>query len=558
VNWGSYPGETLELVMAVLLHQERPNSWRRAASQGDGGVDVVDPVEGGYHVFQIKKFSERLTPDQKRQIKGSFEEVCTAPRLDRPVVAWSLVLPLDRTDTEEQWFNALTASALFPCDWRGRVFWDSEASKYPGVIDYYLRDEKARLLGRVRTLSQLLADPETPPRPADAAASILELRSEVNDADPHYRYDIAVTGEPPDSPNPRSILSQTRGFDGVGFVTIDVFARYPQALLDRPISGSFSVVVVDEERGVNILDAYRDHVDYGRALEVPEGALGGFKINAPGGLSGDHKGGRARLGPRTVPAGAPDRVEISLMSPQDLKIAQVTVRVTDVTVGNRGIELSGREAAGAFEYELRIDKPDGAGPQAPATWGVSRQTFAGKAAASVLQAARFLHGLRAPNRILVTLYRGPAVWARAEEVLDETEEPADDLSLQFVELLAELQPYTSVPLILPESVSAELMEDCHRVLRLLRGEVLGFERIEVELTTSSEQLAVVQQIVASGDPMRSVAPLFLTIAGVDAPFGSLSDEISGLEITRSESAEDRVRVTLSAARCKESLYVPDR
>jgi hypothetical protein len=544
--------------MAVLLHQERPNSWRRAASQGDGGVDVVDPVEGGYHVFQIKKFSERLTPDQKRQIKGSFEEVCTAPRLDRPVVAWSLVLPLDRTDTEEQWFNALTASALFPCDWRGRVFWDSEASKYPGVIDYYLRDEKARLLGRVRTLSQLLADPETPPRPADAAASILELRSEVNDADPHYRYDIAVTGEPPDSPNPRSILSQTRGFDGVGFVTIDVFARYPQALLDRPISGSFSVVVVDEERGVNILDAYRDHVDYGRALEVPEGALGGFKINAPGGLSGDHKGGRARLGPRTVPAGAPDRVEISLMSPQDLKIAQVTVRVTDVTVGNRGIELSGREAAGAFEYELRIDKPDGAGPQAPATWGVSRQTFAGKAAASVLQAARFLHGLRAPNRILVTLYRGPAVWARAEEVLDETEEPADDLSLQFVELLAELQPYTSVPLILPESVSAELMEDCHRVLRLLRGEVLGFERIEVELTTSSEQLAVVQQIVASGDPMRSVAPLFLTIAGVDAPFGSLSDEISGLEITRSESAEDRVRVTLSAARCKESLYVPDR
>ena len=143
-------------------------------------------------------------------------------------------------------------------------------------------------------------------------------------------------------------------------------------------------------------------------------------------------------------------------------------------------------------------------------------------------------------------------------MLDETEEPADDLSLQFVELLAELQPYTSVPLILPESVSAELMEDCHRVLRLLRGEVLGFERIEVELTTSSEQLAVVQQIVASGDPMRSVAPLFLTIAGVDAPFGSLSDEISGLEITRSESAEDRVRVTLSAARCKESLYVPDR
>jgi hypothetical protein len=544
--------------MAVLLHQERPNSWRRAASQGDGGVDVVDPVEGGYHVFQVKKFSERLTSGQKRQIKGSFEEVCTAPRLDRPVVAWSLVLPLDWTDTEEQWFNALTASAPFPCDWRGRVFWDSEASKYPRVIDYYLRDGKARLLGRVKTLSQLLADPDTPPRPADVAARVLELRSEVNDADPHYRYDIAVTEEPPASPNPKAVLSQTRGFEGTGFVTIDVFARYAQALLDRPINGSLSVVVVDEERGVNILDAYQDHANYGRALEVPEGALGGFKINAPGGLSGEYEGGRARLGPRSVPAGAPDRVEISLMSPQDVEIAHVTVRVTDATVGNRGIELSGREAAGAFEYELRIDKPDGAGPHAPATWGVSRQTFVGKAAASVLQAARFLHGLRAPNRILVALYRGPAVWARAEEVLDESEEPADDLSLQFVELLAELQPYTSVPLILPESVSAELMEDCNRVLLLLRGEVMVFEGIEVAFTTTNEQLAVVQQIVTSGDPMRSVAPLFLTIAGMDAPFGSLSDEISGLQITRLESAEDQVRVTLSAAHCKESLYVADR
>ena len=438
------------------------------------------------------------------------------------------------------------------------MFWDSEASKYPRVIDYYLRDGKARLLGRVKTLSQLLADPETPPRPADAAASVLGLRSEVNDGDPHYRYDIAVTEEPPDSPNPKAILSQTRGFEGTGFVTIDVFARYPQALLDRPINGSLSVVVVDEERGVNILDAYQDHVDYGRALEVPEGALGGFKINAPGGLSGEFEGGRARLGPRSVPAGAPDRVDISLMSPQDVEIAQVTVHVTDATVGNRGIELSGREAAGAFEYELRIDRPDGSGPRAPATWGVSRQTFAGKAAASVLQASRFLHGLRAPNRILVTLYRGPAVWARAEEVLDESEEPADDLSLQFVELLAELQPYTSVPLMLPESVSAELMEDCNRVLRLLHGEVILFEGIEVVLTTSNEQLAVVQQIVASGVPMRSVTPLFLTIAGVDAPFGSLSDEISGLHITRSESAEDQVRITMSAAHCEESLYVAAR
>ena len=138
VNWGSYPGETLELVMAVLLGQERPNSWRRAASQGDGGVDVVDPVPGGYEIYQIKRFSERLTDNQKAQIKKSLNTAIERPRLDKPIIRWFLVLPLDQTSEDEAWFRGITASAPFECGWRGRTFWDSEASKYPYVIDYYL------------------------------------------------------------------------------------------------------------------------------------------------------------------------------------------------------------------------------------------------------------------------------------------------------------------------------------------------------------------------------------------------------------------------------------
>ena len=66
---------------------------------------------------------------------------------------------MDPTSEDEEWFHQLTAQAPFPCDWKGRLFWDSEASKHAHVIDYYLRDGKARLEGRVRDLNTCSTSP---------------------------------------------------------------------------------------------------------------------------------------------------------------------------------------------------------------------------------------------------------------------------------------------------------------------------------------------------------------------------------------------------------------
>jgi hypothetical protein len=43
-----------------LLCQERPTAWRRRPSQGDGGLDVAEPNSRGYHVYQIKGFTESI------------------------------------------------------------------------------------------------------------------------------------------------------------------------------------------------------------------------------------------------------------------------------------------------------------------------------------------------------------------------------------------------------------------------------------------------------------------------------------------------------------------
>jgi hypothetical protein len=183
--------------MSVLLFQERPTAWRRRPSQGDYGVDVAEPNSDGYHVYQIKGFTGSMTSSRRRQTGKSLQRILDDPRLDRPVTGWSLVVPIDQTAEDEAWFGQLTAQVPFPCDWKGQLFWDSEAAEHAHVIDYYLRDGKARLEAKVRDLQHLLAEPGTPLRAADIAGRLEDLRTAINRDDPHYRYEFSTSATAP-------------------------------------------------------------------------------------------------------------------------------------------------------------------------------------------------------------------------------------------------------------------------------------------------------------------------------------------------------------------------
>ena len=155
------------------------------------------------------------------------------------------------------------------------------------------RDGKGYILERVKTLTELLANPESPVRPADVVETLQRLHRELNVADPHYRYDISVTNAPPTARATHAglVLSQTIGTESGSFVTVDVVSRYPEALIDRPIGGSLSFVVQDEDSGIDLTEEVRLHTEYGRGLNLPEGTLSGFVLDAPGGLGGEFEGG---------------------------------------------------------------------------------------------------------------------------------------------------------------------------------------------------------------------------------------------------------------------------
>jgi hypothetical protein len=91
----------------------------------------------------------------------------------------------------------------------------------------------------VRDLQHLLAEPGTPLRAVDIGGKLEGLRAAINRDDPHHRYEFSTSAT---SPRVRQepglvIIHGVQLADG-GWLFIDVFARYPQATEDAPISGS--------------------------------------------------------------------------------------------------------------------------------------------------------------------------------------------------------------------------------------------------------------------------------------------------------------------------------
>src|SRR5699024_10468278 len=135
VEWTTLSGEEVEAVVAMLINREYPLSARVTPSQGDGGVDILHrngDGEGSDVVYQVKKFTGRLSSNQKSQINKSLTTLISDDRWrGLNVTSWYLVLPLDPTPEEEQWFQELLAGKSFKGHWLGLAYLEQLAAKFP-------------------------------------------------------------------------------------------------------------------------------------------------------------------------------------------------------------------------------------------------------------------------------------------------------------------------------------------------------------------------------------------------------------------------------------------
>jgi hypothetical protein len=475
VHWGSYPGDLLERVMSILLFQERPTAWRRRPSQGDAGLDVAEPNPDGYHVYQIKGFTGSMTSSRRRQVGNSLKQILDDPRLDRPVTGWSLVMPMDPTSEDEAWFRQLTTHAPFPCDWRGQLFWDSEAAKHAHVIDYYLRDGKARLEGSVRDLQHLLAQPGTPLRAADVAGKLEELRAAINRDDPHYRYEFSTSATAPTVRHePGLVMIRAAQLGDGGWLSTDVYARYPQATEDAPIGGSMQIVVPHgtDQPGSGSLEAdLQAFLDFGRGLELPEGTIQDVAIKAPGGLSAEAPTAKGVLGAAYLTEFRPHDDRLQVVDSSGTVIAETTLHMTAATGGPRGgIEVAGVDAGGAFDVRIQLmHAQDDERRRARLT--VSGRDFVGVPMRHLLPGLRVMDALHAPHELVWRPEFGPEIFSRIP--LPPT--PVLQLPagyLRLVEAMSVIQDHTSTPIVMPDELTSEEVLDILTSARLLQEGVV--------------------------------------------------------------------------------------
>lgn len=163
VPWSDYSADQVEHLLAALLIRMMPTAQRIDGSGGDGGVDVQVPVNGGWHIYEIKRFAGRLTRAQQRQIEKSLQ---TAVRNQAHMVAWTLVVPVDFTPAEMRWFTSdLQHLSPVPIKWMGRTAIETHLSEHrdllrtfaPGSVEARALDLTAETLSRQANRSVLEA-----------------------------------------------------------------------------------------------------------------------------------------------------------------------------------------------------------------------------------------------------------------------------------------------------------------------------------------------------------------------------------------------------------------
>jgi hypothetical protein len=487
VEWTRLNGDDVEAVVGMFICSEFPNAVRVRPSQGDGGVDVFVPGEGGFaverEVYQVKKYTENLTSSQKREITRSYKRVIAASEKEGwKITKWHLVMPLDLTDHNlANWLKNLTADAQFPCETHGLLYCDTAASRYTKVVDYYLRDGKEQLEGAIAALTNMLAGrpawQETGPLSVrDVSGDLASLYHALNDHDPFYKYEFDVSDTPPspevgaDRPGLVAVWARC---DRSVWITVRIIALSMAAIEERPVKWhlKFTIPTEDEE----LRQQFEKFVDYGAPVNLPAGTVGGV-LDLPGGLGGELSGGSFQVLSVSDddPGAESAEIAIATVDPDsDTVIARTVMRRVEFTTGQAGVRSVWHDTAGLFTIETLVADGKLSGSMHLSV----EYNLKNRKPAELVSSLKFIATMHAPNRIALGLPYGPGDFGVVTTATWEVDEFATFWA-ELCESLALIQEHVNVLLRMPEEVSVGEAKRINDVAKLLRGEVLSSEGLQ--------------------------------------------------------------------------------
>lgn len=487
VSWATLePGQT-ETLLGVMLCREFPAANRIRTSQGDGGVDVLVPVnDDRVDVYQIKYFATRLDASRRQQIKKSFERIRTNASVN--LSNWHLTIPLNPSAEDLTWFQGVTRDAPFHCGWFGLDQVERLAAKYQDVVDYYLRDGRDRLEKSISEL-RLAAGIERLTtgglvEPTDVEEPLRNLYLCLNRDDPHYRYEFEV-GRPRPTKDyvsrPGLIVSTSTGNEELA-VTHNIFARYVEATKDAPVAFSFQVDErdLDEESR----DAWIKTLRFGSPSNL---IVRNLDERLPFGLGEKVDLAWMKIQPASRSDGDRYAVRLGVFSPDGLLVSDVVVQMEAASQGILGgVRSTGIERGGAFTVEILLDPLDDVdrrlrislSPADPKTHAPAR----------LERGVRFLSQVHSPNVLAVGPEFGPFMDDPIE--IPGTDPPVNRAFVELMDSLALIQnnmaPNLSVPDLNTLAVGA--MQNILQFAALLRGETIRdtWESVELDIHLTTE------------------------------------------------------------------------
>ena len=383
VEWTRIEPGDIEQVVAILLCRENPAAVRVRPSRGDGGIDILVPLDGTatVAVYQVKSFTANLTRGQKAQAERSFRRLMDyAAVRGLRVAEWYLTMPLNPTNENLEWLEGFTAGHGLLAQWRGLDFLEGLAADYPSVIDYYLRDGKDRLQAALESLTTVLrtamrtgpqagaGGPEGALEPAEAMRTLAALHAALNEHDPHFAYDYSVDTACPEFADQPGLVAAVQEGDGKRWVTIKVLARCAESLAERPVPLSIRITVEpgsDLQRDIEAFDKY------GTPFTAPAGTTDA-EIALPGGLGGTVTGGSVRI---EAPAGPPEAgydIRLQITDPSGEVIAETLMHMQPPTTGPSGTGRRGTAPSSTARSPSRCSPTSTRRPWATrCTWATS-------------------------------------------------------------------------------------------------------------------------------------------------------------------------------------------
>jgi hypothetical protein len=252
VDFSRLSSKQYEDMISVLLSRIR-QTHRVDGSGGDGGRDCYFSDENGTDVYELKSFLGRMNDVRRQQVVRSLQRALKgSPR------TWSLVVPIDATPKEQEWFDSLaSATTTTTLTWLDKTWLEEQLAAHPDIGRYFA--------GASEEVVQILKDiAREDALPSDAAGVAMRMSSTVarlNEIDPYYTFDFTIAED-------RTVVSCR--------------PRYPDALRDRPISFS-AQLKLDDATPPGLRVAIDDFMLYGSPVQIPAENISGLSIDMPGG-----------------------------------------------------------------------------------------------------------------------------------------------------------------------------------------------------------------------------------------------------------------------------------